>query len=88
MKVLKRYVVAFSKMAKVTSKFIINTLTVCIYLRNRVHKILKKYGLGGHQNSDPFTGLYFYCTNKEAAMGIIVVSLTFTAQLCGALIAL
>jgi len=79
MKVLKRYVVAFSKVAKVASKFIINTLTVCIYLHNRVHKILKMYGLGGHQNRDPFTSLYFYCTNKEAAMGIIVVSLTFTA---------
>ena len=28
-----------------------------------------------------------YCPGKEAAMGIIVVSLTFTAYLCGALIA-
>ena len=28
----------------------------------------------------------FYCPNKAAAMVIIVVSLTYTAYLCGALI--
>ena len=30
----------------------------------------------------------FYCPGKEAAMGILVVSLTCTAYLCGALIVL
>ena len=33
------------------------------------------------------TALVNYCTNKEVAMGIIVVSLSCTTYLCGTLIA-
>ena len=34
-----------------------------------------------------YGGLLYYCPGKEAALGIIVVSLPCTAYLCGTLIA-